>query len=80
MVTLTEALRIAEANTGVRFYRYAESGDSFIFSSNKPGEIKYGPRPYVVSKITGEVKMNSIKWTDPWPYGEWHSLGEIENE
>lgn len=50
MITLAEAIKIAEKYIGVKVYQYAESDDSYVFSVAKPGEILYGPRPYIVSK------------------------------
>lgn len=78
MVTLVEALKIAEDYIGAKVYQYAESEESYAFSVLKPGEISYGPRPYIVSKKNGLVEMDTREFTDPWPYGEWHSLGKIK--
>lgn len=72
VLTVAEALKIAEDYSGCKFYKYAESTDSFAFSQWKPGEVVYGPRPYIVSKITGEAKMYMDNILDPWPFGEWH--------
>ena len=73
-ITLPEALKIAEDYTGIKYHRYAESKDSFAFSIEKPGEVLYGPKSDIVSKITGEVKLDSRSIFDPWPYGEWHEV------
>lgn len=74
VLTVAEALKIAEAYSGCKLYQYAESTDKFIFSPWKPGEVVYGPRPYTVSKITGEAKMYMDNLLAPWPFGKWHAV------
>ena len=80
MVTFSEALEIAQKYAGRKIRKYAESKDSYAFSVFKIGEVVYGPRSYIVSKKTGKIEIDSRGILEPWPYGEWHSLGEIENE
>lgn len=60
-MTVGEALKIAENHVGTKFHKYADSKDSFAFSIFKPGEVVYGPKSYIVSKSTGEVKQDSHK-------------------
>lgn len=73
-MTAAEALKIAENSVGTKFHKYAESEDSFAFSIFRPGEVVYGPKSYIVSKSTGEVKQDPHKFFDPWPFGEWHAV------
>lgn len=74
MITLTEALEIAQKYTGGKIRKYAESNDGYAFSIFKVGEIVYGPRSYIVSKKTGKIELDSRGIFDPWPYGKWHAI------
>ncbi|WP_296330370.1 hypothetical protein [uncultured Acidaminococcus sp.] len=80
MITLAEAIKIAEKYIGVKVYQYAESDDSYVFSVAKPGEILYGPRPYIVSKKNGAIRIDLSGVFAPWPYGKWLPIEGRNNE
>ena len=69
MITLSEALKIAERHEHAKMYKYSESEEEYVFSSAEPGEIRYGYNPTVVSKINGNAHMYNRSEQDPWPYG-----------
>lgn len=79
MITLKEALKIINKQEKVKVYRYAENEDNYAFSTTKPGEIVYGPRPYIVSKRTGTVSLYPFGLNEKWPYSKWIQLKE-ENQ